>query len=123
MRCPQKKNLVMFVDIDDETLDHLVIYESRVKRKYSLAARRRWLRMDYAAIREYEKIKEITDRVSSLVDFAFRLYGVKNGFMKPDEEVWDPKFCAALEELAGELRFLPCSILFKRESAKEVAAV
>jgi hypothetical protein len=120
---PAGKNRVMFVCIDEETLNRLVIYESRVKKKYSLAARRRLMHMDYDAIRDYEKIKEMTDRISSLVDFAFRLYGVQNGFMKPAEEVWDPRCCADLEELADQLRYLPCSVLSQKESAKEAAAV
>jgi hypothetical protein len=113
----------MFVDIDDETLNRLVIYESRVKRKYSLAARRRLLHMDYAAIRDYEKIKEMTNRISCLVDFALRLYGVQKGFMKPAEDVWDPRFRADLEELADQLRYLPRNVLSEDKSMKAAAAV
>ncbi len=71
----------MNVRIDDDMLGRLVSYEVHVKKRFARVAQSRWLDFNVDAEQDYEKLKELKSRITSLVDLAFCRYGVEKGLM------------------------------------------
>lgn len=93
----------MNVRIDDDLLERLVSYEVHVNRHFAQVAQSRWLDLNVDTEQGYKKLKELKSHISSLVDLAFRRYGVEKGLMKADRESFASDLDDDLESLAGEL--------------------
>jgi hypothetical protein len=94
----------MKVRIDDDMLGRLVSYEVHVKKRFARVAQSRWLDFNVDAERDYEKLKELKSRITSLVDLAFCKYGVEKGLMKAGRDSSASDLDDDLESLAGQLK-------------------
>ena len=94
----------MNVRIDDDMLGRLVSYEVHVKKRFARVAQSRWLDFNVDAEQDYEKLKELKSRITSLVDLAFCRYGVEKGLMKADRGIVASDLDDDLESLAGQLK-------------------
>lgn len=94
----------MNVRIDDDLLGRLVSYEVHVKKRFARVAQSRWLDFNVDAEQDYEKLKELKSRITSLVDLAFCRYGVEKGLMKAGRDSTVSDLDDDLESLAGQLK-------------------
>jgi hypothetical protein len=89
--------------IDDDMLERLISYEGYVEKLFAQAAHRRWLEMNADVVQDYEKLKTLKKRISSLVDLAFFRYGIENGLMKIGKNELGSDLNEDLETLATQL--------------------
>lgn len=90
--------------IDDDMLDRLVSYEKYVTQYFVRIARRRWVDVSVEAMEEYEQAKKFKSYISTMVDLAFRRYGIETGLMKSPSLHLDPALGKDLESLVAQLR-------------------